>query len=101
LERGRELATRGDTNRDIPACATCHGETLTGVAPAVPGLVGLPRDYLNSQFGAWRIGARHAAAPDCMAEIIRRLGVEDSNAVSAYIATRAVPANAAPAAAAS
>ena len=101
LERGRQLVTRGDANRDIPACAACHGETLTGVAPAVPGLVGLPRDYLNSQFGAWRIGARHAAAPDCMAEITRRLGVDDSSAVAAYITTRAVPANAAPAAAAS
>lgn len=101
LERGRQLATRGDASRDIPACAACHGETLTGVAPAVPGLVGLPRDYLNSQFGAWRIGARHAAAPDCMAEITRRLGIEDSSAVSGYIASRALPANASPAATAS
>ncbi len=97
LERGRLLATQGDVNRNIPACAACHGEMLTGVAPAVPGLLGLPRDYLNSQFGAWRIGARHAAAPDCMAEVTRRLSVEDSSAVAAYLASRAVPANAAPA----
>lgn len=101
LERGRQLATRGDISRGIPACAACHGVTLTGVAPAVPGLLGLPRDYVNSQFGAWRIGARHAAAPDCMAEITRRLGVDDSSAVAAYLASRPVPANAAPAAAAS
>jgi cytochrome c553 len=97
LERGRLLATQGDVNRNIPACAACHGEMLTGVAPAVPGLLGLPRDYLNSQFGAWRIGARHAAAPDCMAEVTRRLSVEDSSAVAAFLASRAVPANAAPA----
>ena len=97
LARGRLLATQGDASRNIPACAACHGEMLTGVAPAVPGLLGLPRDYLNSQFGAWRIGARHAAAPDCMAEVTRRLSVEDSSAVAAYLASRAVPANAAPA----
>ncbi len=101
LARGRQLATHGDPGRNIPACAACHGEALTGVVPAVPGLLGLPRDYLNSQFGAWRIGARHAAAPDCMAEITRRLGVEDSSAVAAYLAARPVPANPAPAAAAS
>jgi len=95
LERGRLLATQGDVNRNIPACAACHGEMLTGVAPAVPGLLGLPRDYLNSQFGAWRIGARHAAAPDCMAEVTRRLSVEDSSAVAAYLASRPVPSNAA------
>ena len=99
LERGRLLATQGDASRNIPACAACHGEILTGVAPAVPGLLGLPRDYLNAQFGAWRIGARHAAAPDCMAEVTRRLSVEDSSAVSAYLASRPVPANAAPASA--
>ena len=78
LERGRLLATQGDASRNIPACAACHGEMLTGVAPAVPGLLGLPRDYLNAQFGAWRIGARHAAAPDCMADVTRRSSVEDS-----------------------
>ena len=95
LERGHLLATQGDVNRIIPVCTACHGEMLTGVASAVPGLLGLPRDYLNSQFGAWRIGARHAAAPDCMAEVTRRLSVEDSSAVAAYLASRAVPANAA------
>ena len=88
LSLGRLLATQGDASRNVPACAACHGEMLTGVAPAVPGLLGLPRDYLNSQFGAWRIGARHAAAPDCMAEVTRRLSVEDSSAAAAYLASR-------------
>jgi cytochrome c553 len=97
LERGRVLTTHGDASRKLPACAACHGEALTGVAPAVPGLLGLPRDYINSQFGAWRIGARHAAAPDCMADITRRLSTEDVSAVAAYLASQPVRANAAPA----
>ena len=37
--------------------------------PAVPGLLGLPRDYLNGQLGAWQTRQRHATAPDCMATI--------------------------------
>lgn len=61
LERGRALATQGDAAKDIPACSACHGDALTGVAPSIPGLLGLPRDYVNSQFGAW--GEAHAALP--------------------------------------
>jgi cytochrome c553 len=95
LERGRLLATRGDAARQVPACKACHGDALMGVAPAVPGILGLPRDYVNSQFGAWRIGARQAAAPDCMAEITRRMSAEDVSAVAAYLASQPVP-NAAP-----
>jgi len=100
LERGRQLATRGDAAKNIPACTACHGSALTGVAPAIPGLLGLPRDYLISQFGAWQISARQATAPDCMAEITRRLSADDVSAVIAYLAAQPVPANAAPAASA-
>lgn len=100
IERGRQLASHGDAAKNIPACTACHGNALTGAAPAIPGLLGLPRDYLNSQFGAWQIGARQTAAPDCMAEITRRLNADDVSAVIAYLAAQPVPANAAPAASA-
>ena len=60
LARGQVLATQGDAERRLPACASCHGKALTGVAPYVPGLLGLPRDYLNAQLGAWRTGQRRA-----------------------------------------
>ena len=43
--------------------------SLTGAATGyVPGLLGLPRDYLNGQLGAWRSGQRRAVEPDCMAQ---------------------------------
>lgn len=98
LERGRQLVMTGDAAINAPACVSCHGQALTGVAPAIPGLLGLPRDYLNAQFGAWRIGDRHAAAPDCMAQIARRLSAEDISAATAYLASTPVPGNAVPAA---
>lgn len=94
LQRGQQLALRGDEARGLPACTTCHGSALTGVMPATPGLLGLPRDYLNAQLGAWRAGLRKAHAPDCMGEIARRLGPEDISAVSAWLATQRVPADA-------
>lgn len=93
LERGRTLVRHGDPARKIPACVACHGEQLTGVTPAIPGLVGLPHDYINAQFGAWRNKVRRAAAPDCMAEITSRLSDADVAAVSSWLASQ--PADAA------
>ena len=93
LARGRTLALDGDRTRNIPACTACHSEKLTGMQPTIPGLLGLSRDYLNAQFGAWRSGMRHAASPDCMADISRKLTPEDIGAVSAWLASQPLPAN--------
>ena len=100
LQRGRQLALQGDPDRRVPACASCHGASLTGVQPNTPGLLGLSRDYLNAQLGAWRTGQRRALAPDCMAEIARRLSPDDLSAVTAWLASEALPRDARPAAAA-
>jgi len=91
LQRGRTLALVGDSSARIPACASCHGQTLTGVAPDVPGLLGLSLDYLNAQLGAWRAGLRQAHAPDCMADIARRLVGSDLSAVTSWLASQPVP----------
>lgn len=93
LERGRQLTVAGDAARRVPACASCHGTALTGVEPIVPGLLGLPRDYLNAQLGAWRNGQRQSHAPDCMADIARALSAEDLSAVTAWLAAQPVPVN--------
>jgi cytochrome c553 len=91
LQRGQVLARQGDAAREIPACVQCHGDALTGVAPNTPGLLGLSRDYLNSQLGAWRTGQRRAHAPDCMARIARQLSPEDLAAVAAWLAAQPLP----------
>ncbi len=91
LQRGRQLVQQGDAARGLPACSQCHGAAMTGVAPGVPGLLGLPRDYLNAQLGAWKTGQRRAHAPDCMAEIARRLPDEDVAAVAGWLAAQPLP----------
>lgn len=91
LQRGEQLATQGDPALKVPACQSCHGRTLTGVEPDIPGLVGLPYDYLSSQLGSWRTGTRAAEAPDCMAAIADRLTPADITAVSAWLASHEVP----------
>ncbi len=91
LQRGETLARQGDAAQKIPACVQCHGDALTGVEPNTPGLLGLPRDYLNSQLGAWRTGQRRARAPDCMAQIAQKLQPADLTAVAAWLAAQPLP----------
>ena len=91
LARGQQLALQGDRERKLPACTACHGTALTGSLQAVPGLLGLPRDYLIAQLGAWQTGTRQALAPDCMAQITRRLAPDDVSAVAAWLAAQPVP----------
>ncbi len=97
--RGRQLVQQGDAARKLPACSSCHGSALTGVLPATPGLLGLPRDYLAGQLGAWRNGERRAHAPDCMAQVVQTLADSDISAVSSWLASQPVPPGAKPAAA--
>ena len=99
LERGKTLATSGDPTRNIPACASCHGASLTGMEPAIPGLLGLHSNYISAQLGAWRYGTRRAAQPDCMHEIATRLNERDITAVAAWLASLPATQSVSPAAA--
>jgi cytochrome c553 len=98
LARGEALVRQGDPARELPACTACHGAAMTGVRPAVPGLLGLPRDYLIGQLGAWQTGLRKAFAPDCMAHVAQRLSPTDVAAVASWLAAQPLPANTLPAA---
>lgn len=91
LRRGKQLATEGDPALELPACAQCHGKALTGALPNVPGLLGLPRDYLNAQLGGWRTRQRQAHTPDCMAHVAGRLQPQDVAAVTHWLASQPVP----------
>ncbi len=93
LARGEQLVRRGDQQLGIPACNQCHGEQMTGMLPATPGLLGLPRDYINSQIGSWKEGTRKSTAPNCMNKVAKQLRAEDLSAVAGWLAAQPVPAN--------
>ena len=98
LARGERLVKSGDPANGIPACAACHGAGLTGMEPAIPGLLGLHAEYVSAQLGAWRYGTRKSTAPDCMHDVASRLSNDDITAVAAWLAASPGPANPAPAA---
>ncbi len=94
--RAERLVRSGDPERGVPACADCHGQRLTGIAPSMPGLLGLPRDYLLSQLGAWRVDTRKAVAPDCMRTVAHRLALDDIALLGQWLAAQPGPADARP-----
>lgn len=96
LARGQALATKGDGQRNIPACVSCHGVGLTGMEPGIPGLVGLRPTYIAAQLTRWRVGDRHAMEPDCMKRIANRLSEGDIAAVSAWLGQQAAPQDPSP-----
>ncbi|MFY9514054.1 MAG: c-type cytochrome [Rubrivivax sp.] len=85
------LVFRGAPQRQIPACVACHGQAMAGQLPAMPGLLTLPADYLMAQLGAWRTGLRKAKAPDCMAEIAKRLTPEEIGALARWLSAQTLP----------
>jgi cytochrome c553 len=97
LARGESIVTHGDAAAGVPACSSCHGPHLTGMEPAIPGLLGLRASYISAQLGAWRYGTRTATAPDCMQIVAGHLTEEDVKAIAAYLASRPAPPDPSPA----
>jgi len=94
---GQKLTLEGDDRRHIPSCTACHGASLTGVSPDIPGLLGLRAKYISAQLGASRYGARVSAKPNCMQKITVLLSDADIAATAAYLSSLPSPANPAPA----
>jgi cytochrome c553 len=96
LARGHSLVTVGDPAHGVPPCSGCHGPTLTGMEPAIPGLTGLRAKYISAQLGAFRYGTRTAAEPDCMQVVAASLTENDVTAVAAWLASLPIPPDPSP-----
>jgi cytochrome c553 len=88
-DAGAQLVERGDATHGVPACVLCHGKKLTGIEPGIPGLTGLNARYIAAQLVAWRVGTRHARAPDCMQQVASRLTEAQIRQVSVWLAAQA------------
>jgi cytochrome c553 len=97
LALGGKLVTEGDPARKLPACTSCHGKALTGLEPAIPGLVGLYPPYITAQMGAWKDNKRLAMKPDCMHTVAQLMTPADIGAVTAWLVAQPIPADLTPA----
>lgn len=85
LERGRQLAQKGDWKTDVPACFSCHGLSGEGVAPGFPALAGQQPDYLFAQLAAWHAGERGNSPQGLMDGISQRMTPQDMRSVADYL----------------
>lgn len=98
-QTAEQLVFKGVPERQIPACTACHGSSMAGRLPAMPGLLTLSADYLMAQLGAWRTDLRAAAAPDCMADIAKRLTHDEVSVVARWLSAQSPPTGTKPEAA--
>jgi cytochrome c553 len=96
LAQGKKIVLEGDPARGLPACVSCHGPALTGLEPAIPGLLGLRAKYVSAQLGAWRYGTRTAIAPDCMQIVAGHLTEDDVRNIAAWLSSQPAPENPSP-----
>lgn len=94
--RVHKLIYEGEPEKGLPACARCHGDALTGTEPGVPSLLSLPPDYIIAQIGGWVAGVRKAEAPDCMAEIAKKLAPADTRLLATWLSGQSSAAGARP-----
>jgi len=82
---GRALFTQGAADRNIPACAGCHGESGQGLA-AFPRLAGQHADYVGKQL---RVFQRTDERPEgsIMKTVAHALTYQDIEDVAAFVQT--------------
>jgi cytochrome c553 len=84
----KNLFVNGDAARDLPACASCHGENGKGkVADKViyPVIGGQRRVYLRSQLTNWKLGERKNSPEAVMNKVAKSLNDDELNALVEYL----------------
>ena len=81
------LYVRGDPERGLPACASCHGLAAQGIGPANPALAGQPAAYLAGQIEQWRHARRRNDPGDVMLRISQLLTPREAVDLAIYAAS--------------
>ncbi|MBV8034144.1 c-type cytochrome [Roseateles sp.] len=81
---GEKIYRGGIAERNVPACAGCHGPTGSGLPAQYPRLGGQHGDYVEAQMTAFRSGAR--ANNPVMTTVAAKMNDAEIKAVSDYIA---------------
>lgn len=88
LERGEQIAERGDWSQYIVSCKSCHGPGNKGAGSVFPGIAGQHAGYLKAQLKAWQEGTRKNDPQNLMGTIANRMSDEDIHAVAVWLANQ-------------
>jgi cytochrome c553 len=81
---GEKIYRGGISDRQIPACASCHSPTGAGIPAQYPRLSGQHADYTVAQLNTFRDGSRKNSLQ--MTQVSTKLNDREIKAVSDYIA---------------
>jgi cytochrome c553 len=84
IDLGKKIYRGGIAEKNVPACASCHGANGTGIPAQFARLAGQHQEYTAAQLTAFRAGTRNNSAQ--MTTISNRLSDAEIAAVSDYIA---------------
>jgi cytochrome c553 len=83
IELGKKIYRGGIAEKNVPACASCHGASGAGIPVQYPRLSGQHQDYTVAQLGLFKAGTRKSVE---MATIAKRMSDEEVKAVADYVA---------------
>jgi cytochrome c553 len=84
IDLGKKIYRGGIAEKNVPACASCHGPNGAGIPAQFARLAGQHQEYTSAQLTAFRAGTRKNSQQ--MTTIANRLSDEEIAAVSDYIA---------------
>jgi cytochrome c553 len=83
VELGKKIYRGGIAEKNVPACASCHGATGAGIPVQYPRIAGQHQDYTFAELGLFKTGARKGVEMDAIA---KRMSDEEMKAVADYVA---------------
>jgi cytochrome c553 len=81
---GKKIYRGGIAEKNVPACASCHGAAGNGIPAQYPRIAGQHQDYAVAQLVNFRTNARKNSPQ--MQTIAKRLSDDEMKAVSDYVA---------------
>jgi cytochrome c553 len=84
IDFGKKIYRGGIAEKNVPACASCHGASGAGLPVQFPRLAGQHQDYTAAQLTSFRSAGRKNGP--MMLSIAKRMSDEEINAVADYIA---------------
>ncbi|MEC5216134.1 cytochrome c553 [Actimicrobium sp. GrIS 1.19] len=84
VELGKKIYRGGIAEKNVPACAACHGPNGAGIPAQFARLSGQHQEYTVAQLTNFRSGARKNSVQ--MTAIAKRLSDDEMQAVADYIA---------------
>ncbi len=84
VELGKKIYRGGIAEKNVPACASCHGAAGAGIPVQYPRIGGQHQDYTVAQLGLFKSGARKNSPQ--MSIIAKRMSDDEMKAVADYVA---------------